>query len=661
MVDVIIVNWNTKDLLKSCLETLLEQSAGSRYPFGVIVVDNASIDGSAEMVRGRFPTVRLIVNEENLGFAKANNQAIRMATRPYVFLLNSDTESIGDVITPLVDYLEANPEVGMVGCRLLLPDGSRQVGDAGYRPGPATAFNFALFLSKLFPQRFQGLFLNDKNTASPVAVDWVSGAALMVRREAIDDAGPLAEDFFMYAEDVEWGIRFRDHGWAVHYLPAVPITHVQGGSAKDDLAPSTRWLENLYAFTRKRGTRLQYTLFGTSMSAGLLIRSAAYAILSVLRGGKHARKRRAMFAAFRKSLSLLFRSTVAAALLLGHGAGTEAKAQATDNYQIGVYYFPGWTESPGEWWNPPWDKIRPYAEREPLIGHYPEGTVAVAEKHLGWMADHAIDFVVYDWYWTAENRPKLDHALTAYLQAGNRQSVPFALLWANHIDLPTSREQFQLMVDFWISSYFREPSYLRNGGKPVVYIFSPERLRNQARKFGATSKDLLELARGRAAAAGLRGIHFVACTQAIDYWVRDHIPSSGYDAVSAYNYHAGYSGQWVEKPLATTFAALANAYLESWYWILANSKLPYYLPITAGWDSRPWGSNTEHDNCRSTPDEFERHLVAARDLLDLHADKTARTAVICAWNEFGEGSYIEPTKRWGFAYLERVRKVFGGG
>lgn len=661
MVDIIIVNWNTKDLLEQCLDTLIRNSPGN-IPLNIIVVDNASQDGSVEMVRERFQSVTIIENAENVGFARANNLAISKTSSPYVFLLNSDTIVQEDILTPLVRYLESHPRTAMVGCRLQFPDGSRQVGDAGYRPGPRTAFNFAFFLSRIAPSAFEGLFLNGGPGDRPISVDWVSGAAVMVRREAIDQVGALKEDFFMYAEDVEWGVRMREHGWEVHYLPTVRVTHLQGGSERSSRSPSTRWLENLYAFTRQRSSRAGYAGFALSMSAGLLIRMVAYSILAALPGaGPRLRKqRRMMTSAFLKSLAMLGTRIATVVLAIPAAALTTTPAFATPPYHIGVYYFPGWTHAPTEWWNPPWERIRPFPEREPLLGHYAEGSVEVATRHLGWMAAHGIDFVVYDWYWTSDNRPKLDHAIEAYLKAPNRRSIDFSLLWANHDDIPGTTLQFERMVDYWIARYFKEPGYLKRDEKPVVYVFSPERLRDQAQKLGTTTRALLDKARRRAVAAGLPGIYFVACTQAISYWVRDYLPRAGYDALSGYNYHAGYSGQWVDKPLATSYAALTAGYLESWSWMLTHSPLPYHLPLTAGWDSRPWGGASSHDNCRSTPDEFERHLLAARGFLDRYPERTGRTAVICAWNEFGEGSYIEPTKHWGFAYLERVRKVFGG-
>jgi hypothetical protein len=337
-------------------------------------------------------------------------------------------------------------------------------------------------------------------------------------------------------------------------------------------------------------------------------------------------------------------------------------ALAQADVRIGVYYFPGWTDKSNEWWSPPWNKIKPYPERKPLLGYYPEGKVWVSEKHIEWMHSYGIDFVIYDWYWTENNSPKLDHALQAYLKSKNKGLVEFTILWANHYQVPKNLEHFTSMVDYWIENYFKQKQFLLHEGKPVVLVFSPWHLRESATKFGKTVGELFDIARIKAIKAGYKGVYFVGSTQAQAYWVLKHMPANGYDALTAYNYHKGLSGKYINdvaKPLAVSFADLAAGYKESWTWILENSQLPYFIPVTAGWNKRPWGSNTPHDNSSSTPESFEKHLIEAKKLVEKYPVKTLRTVIICAWNEFGEGSYIEPTEKWGMRYLKAVRKVFG--
>jgi len=328
------------------------------------------------------------------------------------------------------------------------------------------------------------------------------------------------------------------------------------------------------------------------------------------------------------------------------------------DYNIGVYYFPGWTVSPGMWWSPPWERIKPYPEREPLLGYYPEGETWVAEKHIEWMHKYGVDFIIYDWYWNKDKKPHLEHALKAYLKASNKDLIRFTILWSNHTDVPENLEQFETMVDYWIKNYFNQRQYLCVDGKPVVYIFSPYNLRNNASKFGKTVRELLELARAMASRAGLKGIYFVACTQADYYWVTDHIPKSGYDAVSGYNYHRGYNGKYEEGGLSKNFGELAAGYKQSWSWIIKNSRLPYFVPVTTGCSGKPWGSRTPHDESVSDPKSFRKHLQEAKDLVDKYPNKTKKTVVVCCWNEFGEGVYIEPTKLWQFQYLQGIKDIF---
>ena len=336
----------------------------------------------------------------------------------------------------------------------------------------------------------------------------------------------------------------------------------------------------------------------------------------------------------------------------GHAAGP---------YQVGVYYFPGWKGNQSSGGPAPWDRLKTSPEREPLLGWYPEGEVSVAEQHIQWMHDYGIDFAVYDWYWAKENKPMLEHALAAYFQAKNSHLVRFSLLWANHSSTPESLDQFKRMVAYWIKYYFPKKQYYRIDGKPVVFIFSQEQLRERAKAFGMTSAALFKIANEMAKGAGLPGIYFVGSTEATEYWVKDYGPKNGYDAFSAYNYHRGFSGKYLpNKRFSHSFGELDAAYRESWDWILKESPLPYLLPATSGWSKKPWGGSKDplHDNSVSTPETFREHLLAAKVRLNQYPEKTKRTVVICCWNEFGEGSYIEPTKTWGMRYLEAIKSAF---
>ena len=295
MVEVIIVSYNTRELLKNCLTSVLTNCAQSKIPYGVTVIDNASNDGSLEMMRKEFPQVKLITNDSNIGFAKANNQGIASSVADYFFLLNSDTILCSDVISGLLHHLDSHSNVAMAGCKLLLPDGTHQVGDAGYRPSLLSFISFAFFLSKLFPVRSKGFYLNINSNADYMPVDWVSGAALFVRRSFVQEAGPMTEKFFMYAEDTEWGIRARNSGWEVHYLPRITINHLAGAYLKKE-AP-TLWLHNSYLLLQSTKSKREARWAMAVLGVGFLIRFVLYlAIAMVTNNNKHTYKKMIVWA-----------------------------------------------------------------------------------------------------------------------------------------------------------------------------------------------------------------------------------------------------------------------------------------------------------------------------------------------------------------------------
>lgn len=334
------------------------------------------------------------------------------------------------------------------------------------------------------------------------------------------------------------------------------------------------------------------------------------------------------------------------------------------DYTIGVYYYPGWSPyTKGAHEPDPWLAIKAYPEREPLLGWYNDGQRKVLDTQLSWMADNGIDFVTFDWYW--ENaRPAPETAVRAYLLSPVRARMRYALLWANHNKEPRNLQEWDALVDYWIARHFANPEYVRFDGKPVMFVFSPDGIRDQAKQIGVPVAQLLGRARDKAKVAGLPGIYFVLSVPATDYWVLHFAPKSGFDALTAYNYHFGLAGD-ADKRTADShsFDELDSGYQMQWQWILKNSKLPYFVPMTSGWDMRPWGGTRKdprHDDSVSTPDSFEQHLLNAREMLLAYPAKTRGVGMVCCWNEYGEGTYIEPTKRYGFEYLKRLNKVFGG-
>ncbi len=236
---IVIVNYNTRELLRARL-ALLNQPNHKNALWRIIVIDNASSDGSSEMVKRQFPAVDLIMNAKNVGFSTANNQGIRITKSRYVLLLNTDCEATSSAITETVNYLEHYPEVGAITCRLVSPDGSMDPACHRGFPSPWASLTYFLGLEKLFPKsRLFGQYHQGyKHMDEPHDVDCISGAFYLVRREVIDQVGFLDEAFFMYGEDIDWCFRIRQAGWKLRFYPNVSIVHKkhQSGLAHADSA-----------------------------------------------------------------------------------------------------------------------------------------------------------------------------------------------------------------------------------------------------------------------------------------------------------------------------------------------------------------------------------------------------------------------------------------
>jgi GT2 family glycosyltransferase len=236
-VSVAIVSWNTRDLLARCL-----QSVGQSGSIEVFVVDNASSDGSAPMVRQRFPWVHLIQNKQNVGFAAANNQAIRLSgdcpgpggRRPYIVLLNSDTEVRPGALGALVAFVQAHPRAGAAGARLLNSDGSLQ---PSCHPmlTPGRELWRLLFMERIWPRATYPMQRWDPET--PRQVEALKGACLLLRREALDQVGLLDEGYFMYTEEVDLCYRLARAGWQLWWLPQAVVVHHEAQSSRQAAEP----------------------------------------------------------------------------------------------------------------------------------------------------------------------------------------------------------------------------------------------------------------------------------------------------------------------------------------------------------------------------------------------------------------------------------------
>ncbi len=275
-VSVVVVNWNTARMLQRCLASL-ETERGTAG-LEVIVVDNGSTDGSQDLVLKTFPEAQLIANRENRGFSIANNQGVAASVARYVFLLNSDTEVEAGSMRALIDYGDANPSAGIVGPQLLNFDGSLQPSGRGF-PTPLSTVAMLFGLDRLMSRP---RYRTRRDYSMPAVVDEVSGAAMLVRREAIERVGGLDESFAWGYEDVDLCRRVQRAGWSVHYFPGAKIRHEWGGSRR--LAPSSTVLSAIagrrHYFAKHHGSASgQLVMAATFVSH--LIRSAVFALGSL--------------------------------------------------------------------------------------------------------------------------------------------------------------------------------------------------------------------------------------------------------------------------------------------------------------------------------------------------------------------------------------------
>jgi GT2 family glycosyltransferase len=230
---IIIVNWNVRDLLRRCLDSIV---AARLLRLEVIVVDNASSDGSVAMLRADFPHVTLVANAHNVGFPAGNNQGFAVARGRYVMTLNPDAEIVGDALARMIAYLDAQPKVGALGPQLRNPDGSIQSSRRRF-PTFATALFESTWLQSIAPRRVvRRYYLQDAPPDRTQEVDWLTGACLLVRREVLETVGGFDETFFMYSEELDWCRRIKSAGWKIVYLPEARVMHHSGQSSDQAVA-----------------------------------------------------------------------------------------------------------------------------------------------------------------------------------------------------------------------------------------------------------------------------------------------------------------------------------------------------------------------------------------------------------------------------------------
>ena len=259
-VSIVIVNWNTRDLLKRCV-----QSVYARVPpvsFEVIVIDNASEDHSANMVETSFPQAKLILSKSNLGFAAGNNLGLRRACGRYMMLLNSDAELTDGAVARMIAFMESHPDAGLIGPKLLSPDGTLQINGQRF-PTFFREMLGVLRMPRFFPSLAK-LGWGRGDFDSSAEVDALAGACMLVRKEAVDSVGLLDERFFMYFEDVDWCYRIKKAGWKIWYIGEVEVIHgwaqsalIQGIVKSESMLHRSRYL-----YFRKHHGPIQGALIG---------------------------------------------------------------------------------------------------------------------------------------------------------------------------------------------------------------------------------------------------------------------------------------------------------------------------------------------------------------------------------------------------------------
>jgi len=241
---IIIINYNVKEFLQNLIHSL--QKALSKITHEIIVVDNASDDGSVEFIRDKFPQIHLIVNKTNVGFSKANNEALKISKGKFILLINPDTIVSEDTINRMIYFLNQNPDAGLAGCKILNPDGSLQLACRRSFPGPWTSFCKVTGLSTLFPKsklfaKYNLTYLDENSTYE---VDAISGSFMMMNREAYEKVGGFDEQFFMYGEDLDLCYRIQKNGYKVYYYPGTQIIHYKGESTKRSSLDETKYFYN---------------------------------------------------------------------------------------------------------------------------------------------------------------------------------------------------------------------------------------------------------------------------------------------------------------------------------------------------------------------------------------------------------------------------------
>lgn len=334
----------------------------------------------------------------------------------------------------------------------------------------------------------------------------------------------------------------------------------------------------------------------------------------------------------------------------------------TGPYQIWTHYCPLWKQGTHYGWK----MIEPWPNRKPVIGWYDEGTPEVADWHIKYWLEHGISAVMYCWYRSSINGPvqqNLGHAIhDGLLKARYLSMIKFGIMWENGCGagVGSAEDLLDNVLPFWLDNYFTNPSYLKIDGKPVLYVWVPG---NVTAHLGGSDKvrETFDIMRQRCRERGLAGLYIVGCCGGADKASLERMKAEGWDASSAYGNGWTYpedtkrAGNFMYAPVEE-FAAQQEGI---WKKKQEFAILPDITAAMMGWDSRPW-NETPFYFSDNTAAEFRDLCVRAKAVMDSRSGEgpDRRNIIFCCWNEFGEGHYIEPTRGYGFSYLDAIREVF---
>ena len=313
--------------------------------------------------------------------------------------------------------------------------------------------------------------------------------------------------------------------------------------------------------------------------------------------------------------------------------------------KVGCYYFPGHFNAAR------WSPMVAHGGPTPLLGRYRDGAPGVSDWHIRWAVEHGISYFVFDWYCNYRVGPSLQHNTAldeGFLKAQYRDLMEFALMWSNEEDAksPLYTVEDMLRTARHMGRYFREANYLRIDGRPVMVVSRAARI---AKSFGPGFRDLIPRLSREAGLPPGTDIFFVALARQPDPMLQE----MGFAATTAYNY-AGHRARKHGSPLRATYDDMVEGYEQVWQRMTAPGCLPYIVPVSPGWDSRPWYGAQAFVRTGSTPEKFADMCRRARR----HVDPRLNMVLAECWNEFGEGSYIEPCEETGFGHLRAMRETF---